>query len=179
MISDLCDLFMAFLRASNLGFGGGTAIIPLIQAEAVDKYHWMTMYQFTDTIAVTNVLPGPIATKIAAYIGYQVASWPGVIVALIAVILPTVLILIFLSSLMVRYAESDSLKAMLKGAKPVVTALLIVVTWDMAKEAFNIQHQIDYLTFVIAAAAVAGIYLFKIHPAVIIMISLGAGYFIF
>jgi chromate transporter len=82
MLTDLWNLFVAFFRASYLGFGGGPAIIPLIQAEAVDNYHWMTNSQFTDSIAVANALPGPIATKIATFIGYQVASWPGVIVAI-------------------------------------------------------------------------------------------------
>lgn len=93
-------------------------MIPLIQTEAVDNYGRMTSAQFTDSIAVANALPGPIATKIASYIGFRVASWPGGLVALTATVLPTVLI---------KYANFSALKAMLKGVRPVVAALLAVV----------------------------------------------------
>lgn len=179
MFSDLWNLFVAFFRASNLGFGGGPAIIPLIQAEAVDNYHWMTNSQFTDAIAVANALPGPIATKIASYIGYQVGSWPGVIIALSATILPTVLILIFLGSLLMKYANSNALKAMLKGVRPIVTALLAVVAFDMGVEAFNIQMSSDFLTVAIAVGAAALLYFFKVHPVLLIVFSMVVGYFVF
>lgn len=179
MLTDLLNLFVAFFRASNLGFGGGPAIIPLIQAEAVDHYQWMTNSQFTDAIAIANALPGPIATKIASYIGFQVASWPGVIVALIATVLPTILILIFLGNLLVKYANSNGLKAMLKGVRPIVTALLIVVALDMAKGAFSFQVPLDYLTIFIAAGAVGLLYFIKIHPALLIVLSMGAGLILF
>jgi len=175
---DLWHLFLAFLRASNLGFGGGPAIIPLIQAEAVDRYHWMSSSEFADLIAVANALPGPIGTKIAAYIGYQVASWPGVVVALTATILPTVLLLIFLGTLLAKYANSRALQAMLTGVKPIVAALLIVVAYQTAVDAFRINQRADYLTLVIAASAAVAMY-FKVHPSVLILASLALGYFIF
>ncbi|NLM21005.1 MAG: chromate transporter [Peptococcaceae bacterium] len=178
-MADLWNLFIAFLRASNLGFGGGPAIIPLIQAEAVDRYHWLTNAQFADVIAVTNALPGPIGTKIAAYIGYQVASWPGVIVALIATIMPTVLLLIFLGTLLSKYANSQALQAMLTGVKPIITALLLIVAYQMAVDAFHITQALDYITIVIAAAAAVALYFFKIHPSILILSSLVLGYFIF
>ncbi len=178
-MTELWNLFIGFFRASNLGFGGGPAIIPLIQAEAVDNYHWMTDSQFTDAIAVANALPGPIATKIATYIGYQVASWPGVIVALIATVLPTVLILIFLGTLLTKYANSMALKSMLKGVRPIVTALLVVVAFDMGVSAFQIQAPTDYLTIAIAAVAAAALYFIKVHPALLIVLSMAVGYFIF
>lgn len=179
MLSDLWNLFIAFFRASNLGFGGGPALIPLIQAEAVDNYHWMTNAQFTDTLAVANALPGPIATKIATYIGFQVASWPGVIVALIATVLPTVLILIFLGTLLTKYANSNGLKSMLKGVRPVITALLVTVAYDMAVSAFQIKAPLDCVTIAIAAGAAAALYFFKVHPVLLIVISMALGFFIF
>lgn len=178
-MSELWNLFIAFFRASNLGFGGGPALIPLIQAEAVDHYHWMTTSQFTDTLAVANALPGPIATKIATYIGYQVASWPGVIVAITATILPTVLILIFLGSLLTKYANSQGLKAMLKGVRPIVTALLALVAYDMAVSAFQIVSPVDYFTIAIALGAALSLYFFKVHPALLIVISMGIGLLVF
>lgn len=179
MLINLWHLFVAFLRASNLGFGGGPAIIPLIQAEVVDNYHWMTNAQFADTIAVTNALPGPIATKIAAYLGYQVASWPGVIVALVATILPTVLLLIILGNILAKYSQSETLKAAMKGVRPVVAALLFYFACGMGIDAFHITQAIDFATIAIAAGAGMALYFFNVHPVLLIILSMGIGYFIF
>lgn len=179
MITNLWHLFVAFFRASNLGFGGGVAIIPLIQAEAVENYHWMTNAQFTDLMAVTNALPGPVAIKIAGYIGYLVASWPGVVVALAATVLPTLFIVVAFGTLLMKYAKSNAMKAMLTGVRPIVTALLAVVAIDTAMEAFTIQAPVDLLTLVIAAGAAVSLYFFKVHPAVLVALSMLIGYFIF
>lgn len=176
---DLWHLFVAFFRAANLSFGGGAAMIPLMQAEAVDNYHWMTNAQFADLIAVTNALPGPIATKIAAYLGYQVASWPGVIVALLATILPTVLVLIILGNILAKYSQSETLKAALKGVRPVVAALLFYVAWSMGVDAFHITQAIDFATIAIAAGAAVALYFFKVHPVLLIVLSMVIGYIIF
>ena len=176
---DLWNLFVAFFRASNLGFGGGPAIIPLIQAEAVDHYKWMTNAEFTDALAVANALPGPIATKIATYIGYQVASWPGVLVALAATVVPTVIILVFLGNLLMKYANSEALKSMLKVVRPIVTALLAVVAYQMGVAAFDIHVPLDFFTVVIAAGAAGAIYFFKTHPALLIVASMFIGYIVF
>ena len=176
---DLWNLFVAFFRASNLGFGGGPAIIPLIQAEAVDNYKWMTTAEFTDALAVANALPGPIATKIASYIGYQVASWPGVLVALAATVVPTVIVMVFLGNILMKYANSQALKSMLKGVRPIVTALLAVVAYQMGVAAFGIQNPLDLFTVVIAVAAAGAIYFFKVHPALLIVSSMFIGYIVF
>ncbi|MDR1961901.1 MAG: chromate transporter, partial [Gracilibacteraceae bacterium] len=89
MLNDLWQLFIGFLRASNLGFGGGPAVIPLIQAEC-ERFGWLDAAQFSDAIAAGNALPGPIATKMAAYIGYKIAAWPGALVSVTATILPSI-----------------------------------------------------------------------------------------
>lgn len=179
MATDLWNLFMAFFRASNLSFGGGPAMIPLIQAETVDNHHWLTNAQFVDAIAMANALPGPLGTKVAAYLGYQVASWPGAIVALLATILPTVLVLIVLGGILKKYANSSNLKAALTGVRPIVTALLIIVAYEMAVDAFQIQVPLDYATVLIAVGSAAALYFFKLHPVLLIVLSMVIGYLIF
>ena len=103
MLAQLWDLLVAFARASNLGFGGGPAVVPLIKIEVVERYQWLTNAEFTDALAVGNALPGPIATKLAGYIGYQQAGWLGALVANIGVILPTVLAVILLAGFLMKY----------------------------------------------------------------------------
>ncbi|BAS26131.1 chromate transporter [Limnochorda pilosa] len=165
----LLDLFVGLFRASMLGYGGGPASIPLLEAEAVEHYHWLTPDEFATLLAAGNALPGPILTKMAGYIGYHVAGWVGALVGLITVVLPTALLLIGLLGLLQRFSESPVVAGMLKGVRPVVWVLFISLA-------------IDYLAFVktppailIAGAALAGIYLLHLHPAVLVAGALVVG----
>ena len=90
------QLIWAFLKIGVLGFGGGQAMIPLIEKEAVETYHWFTVAEFTDSIAFGNTLPGPIATKMAAAIGYKAGGVFGAMLSLAAMILPSIIVMILL-----------------------------------------------------------------------------------
>ena len=82
-MTDVLDLFVSFLRASILGFGGGPSMVLLIQSEVVDLHGWLSNAEFLDAFAFGNALPSPIATKLAAFTGYHVAGWPGAFAALL------------------------------------------------------------------------------------------------
>lgn len=77
-------LFLAFFIPGLIGFGGGPSTIPLIQKEVVDHYQMMTLTEYSSVIAIGNIFPGPIVTKLAGYIGYELA---GILVAVIAIFL--------------------------------------------------------------------------------------------
>jgi len=174
MLSQLWDLLIAFARASNLGFGGGPAVIPLIKIEVVERYHWMTNAEFTDALAVGNALPGPIATKLAGYVGYQEAGWLGALVANIGVILPTALAVILLARVLMKYSNSPVLKGMLKGVRPVVVVLIAQTAFDMGIGSFP-----NLITWGIALATVVSVFWLKLHPALIILVSMGFGLLVF
>ena len=173
-LSNLWDLLIAFTRASNLGFGGGPAVIPLIKIEVVERYHWLTNAQFTDALAVGNALPGPIATKLAGYVGYQVAGWLGVLAALSGTILPTVLAVILLTSFLMKYSNSPILKGMLKGVRPVVVVLIAQTAFDMGIGSFP-----NLTTWGIAVVTLVLLYWLKLHPALIIVLSMAFGLLVF
>lgn len=172
--TQLWDLLIAFTRASNLGFGGGPAVIPLIKIEVVERYHWLTNAQFTDALAVGNALPGPIATKLAVYVGYQVSGWLGVLAALIGTILPTVLAVILLTGFLMKYSNSPILKGMLKGVRPVVVVLIAQTAFDMGIGSFP-----NLTTWGIAVVTVVSLYWLKLHPALIIVLSMAFGLLVF
>ena len=174
MFAQLWNLFIAFTRASNLGFGGGPAVIPLIKIEVVEKYHWLSNAEFTDALAVGNALPGPIATKLAGYVGYREAGWLGVLVANIGVILPTVLAVILLAGFLMKYSNSPVLKGMLRGVRPVVVVLIAKTAVDMGLGSFP-----NLTTWGIALATVVSIYWLKLHPALIVIISMAFGLVVF
>ena|SRR5664279_5200792 len=174
MFNQLWDLLIAFTRASNLGFGGGPAFIPLMKIEVVEKYHWLTNAQFTDAVAVGNALPGPIATKLAGYVGYRVAGWLGVLAANIGTILPTVLAVILLAGFLMKYSNSPILKGMLKGVRPVVVVLIAKTAFDMGVGSFP-----NLTTWGIALVTVVSLYWLKLHPALIIVLSMVFGLLVF
>lgn len=174
MLKKLWDLFIAFARASNLGFGGGPAVVPLIKVEAVDRYKWMDNEEYADALAIGNALPGPIATKMAAYIGYKVAGWLGALAALIGTVAPTVIIVVLLGTLIMKYSNSPELKAMLKAVRPVVVVLVAQTAYDMGKKSFP-----TYSSWGIAVVTVALLYLANIHPAFIIVAAMLFGWAVY
>lgn len=85
------DIFLAFFIPGIIGYGGGPASIPLIENQVVSTYGWMTTAQFSDTLALANALPGPIATKLAGYIGYEQGGVLGAVIALFATVGPSLI----------------------------------------------------------------------------------------
>lgn len=174
MSKNVWDVFIAFTRAANLAFGGGPATIPLIQNEVVTRYHWMTDEEFADALAVSNSLPGPIATKLASFVGYRVAGWLGVLAGLTGTILPTLLITIFLGDLLIRYSNTPVLKAALTAVRPVVVILIAQSAYDLGKKAFPKNSRI---TWMIAVGALALMFLTQIHPGFLILTAMIIGNF--
>ncbi|MEI8598274.1 chromate transporter [Vibrio sp. M60_M31a] len=80
------DIFLAFFIPNIVGYGGGPAIIPLIEAQVVGQYGWMNASQFAEVLALGNALPSPIATKMAGYIGYEVGGTLGAFIAVFATV---------------------------------------------------------------------------------------------
>lgn len=171
----LWELFIAFFRASNFSFGGGPAMIPIIQNETVHKYQWLTSEDFTNVVAISNSMPAPIATKLAGMIGHRVKGWSGALAAIIGAVLPTALIMIFLGHLLINYADSPALQAMLKGVRPVVVVLLAQSALQMGQSAFK-----DKATWVLGIAAFAMMLIWPgLNPAFLVVISMILGIFIF
>ena len=123
----LINLFWAFLKTGALGFGGGQAMIPLIENETVTRYNLISATEFYETVALSNALPGPIATKLAVAIGYETSGLLGSLVALIAVILPSSIGIIIVFQLLNRFSDIPFVRGIQEAAKPLVAALIIGV----------------------------------------------------
>ncbi|MFC4775795.1 chromate transporter [Paenibacillus sp. GCM10023252] len=153
MSKDLWELFVGFGRSTLIGYGGGPSIIPLYEYETVEHYRWMGQEEFGQALAFGNALPGPIATKLAAYIGYKTAGWLGAAVALSAVVLPTALLMIVLVFVMNKLQKNPYIQGMIKGVQPVIFVMLAMLAYDFAKYAFGKGPGVlPYLPFVIGAA---------------------------
>ncbi|MEG0472325.1 MAG: chromate transporter [Solibacillus sp.] len=163
-------IFIAFFRSGILGFGGGPATIPLVHKEVVTNYKWMSDEEFSDVISIGNTLPGPIATKMAGYIGYRVGGWLGLVNALLATVLPTVLLIIILLSSLNQLSDSKFVNGMTNGVIPIVAVMMGALTWDFIKKAkTSLGVKIAGLIFIVSFIAII---LLDIHPGIVIAILL-------
>lgn len=160
------EIFIAFFRSGILGFGGGPSTIPLVQKEVVKTFHMMSDEEFSDVLSIGNTLPGPIATKMAGYIGYRVGGWLGLINALIATVLPTVVLMIVLLVSLNEFKDIDFVKGMTNGVVPIVAVMLGVMVWEFlvkSKKSLNLKT-----ATIILLASFVGMILLKLHPGIII-----------
>jgi chromate transporter len=134
------DIFLAFFIPGILGYGGGPASIPLVKEQVVDVYGWMTVSEFSEMLAVGNALPGPIATKMAGYIGYQQGGILGASVGLFATIAPSLLLMIGLLALIMKYKDSPRVKRLSLSIRPTIAILLGTMAFHFFAESyFNIS----------------------------------------
>lgn len=167
------QLFIAFFIPGILGYGGGPASIPLVEAEVVDRYGWMTTQEFGEVLAIGNALPGPIATKMAGYIGYTEGGLLGAAIALLAAVGPSLVLMIGLMFTLLKYKDSPQVKNITKLIRPVIAVLLGVMALQFFTESAETSGLIETL-------AIAGVSYFllevqKMHPAFVILLALAYG----
>lgn len=160
------DLFMAFFRVGIFGYGGGPSSIPLVHKEVVNKYKWMNEEEFGDLLALANTLPGPIATKMAGYIGYRVSGVIGMINAVLATIVPTIFLMIILLTSLRAYKDQPWVAGMTEAVLPVVGVMLAVLTWQFLKKS---KSGLGWpVTIILGAASVVLLEWLGVHPGIII-----------
>ncbi len=122
------ELFGIFFVIGACTFGGGYAMIPLIQDFVVNKFHWIEETTLTDFIAISESTPGPFAINISTFVGYQVAGPLGSICTTIAVVLPSLIVITIIAMVLTKFMNNKYVKGALKGVQPVVIALISSVT---------------------------------------------------
>ena len=168
--------FSGFLYSGNIRLRRWTAFIPLIQNEVVNRYGWVTLERFAELLAVGNSLPGPIAPKIAGYIGYELGGVLGVLVALFATIAPTLLAMLLVLGVLYKFKDSPRVKNMTALIRPTIAILLGVLAYEFFARSWNVSGSLHTIILVILS------YLFlekrKIHPAFVILGALFYGAFV-
>jgi chromate transporter len=164
------DLFLAFFRVGMLGYGGGPSSIPLVHKEVVEKYKWMNDDDFADVLALGNTLPGPIATKMAGYIGYRVAGFTGMVNAVMATIVPTILLMIVLLTSISSFKDLPWVAGMTKAVVPVVGVMLATLTWDFFKKSNETLGKVTAGLMVVGGLILMEV--LNVHPAILILVLL-------
>ncbi len=146
------ELAFSFLKIGFFGFGGGFAMIPLMQNAAVYQSGWLTSSQFGAAIALGQVTPGPVAIS-ATFIGYKVAGLPGALVATVAIFTPSLLCMYLLEKFYLKVRGNEITQAIMHGVLPVVAAIILTAAISLARQSPHYFWQ----TAVIAAVAALAI----------------------
>ncbi|CAG7617731.1 chromate transporter [Paenibacillus allorhizosphaerae] len=164
------NLFLGFFRIGLLGYGGGPTMIPLVHAEAVQKYSWMTDEEFTDVLAMGNALPGPIATKMAGYIGYKVKGALGAFIAIAAMVIPVLAGMILLLGLIYKLKDSGIVGGMTHGMQPVIGVMMAVMAYEFFKKSWKSWTKSRTLAWTLVS--VIALMLLDLNPGLLIGIAL-------
>jgi chromate transporter len=172
------QLFIAFFRIGIFGYGGGPTMIPLFHAECVKKYNWVTADDFADNLALGNALPGPIATKMASYIGYRVKGWLGAVVAISAMTLPVLIGMIALLGLVYNLKESGYVSGMIQAIQPVIGVMMAVLAYEFIQKGWKDAGKNKSVVIGLMLVSVILIPFFDIHPGILIGIALAGSFLI-
>lgn len=163
------NLLLGFFLSNVLGYGGGPASIPLMYQEIVTHNRWATDSEFSNIIALGNTLPGPIATKVAAFVGYDVLGIAGSVIALAATVVPSAVALVLLVKLLQKHRTSPVVKGLTLLVQPVIAVMMALLVWQLGAESVGSIGMWQSLG--IAAAAYWLMERRKIHPAIVICIA--------
>lgn len=183
------NLIWSYLKIGLFGFGGGYAMLALIEREIVGK-GWITEKMFTDIVAISQMTPGPIGINSATYIGYVVPAESGLdgwywgilgsVICTLVVVLPSFLLVAYTSHLITRYKDSNLIKGIFFGLRPVVIGLIAsAALLLMNGENFGYDAPDIIKSILICGGAFALVYFAKWHPIVVIILSGLAGYLLF
>lgn len=172
----LIELLVTFFLIGAFTFGGGYAMLPLIQEAVFDK-GWLTAQQLVDFVAVAESTPGPFAVNIATYIGIQKAGIPGAIFATAGVVLPSFIVILIIATAFEKFKTNKVVKGIMSGLKPAVIGLIASAAISIGKTAFIPEGIENFEIYQFATAAVifaiAAFMEFKkkLHPILVISVS--------
>ena len=173
------QLFFAFLQIGAFSFVGGYAAMPLIQAQVVQKFGWLSAADFSDLVTIAEMTPGPIAINAATFVGNQVAGIAGAVVATVGVILPSCLFVSVLAWLYMKYRKLSLLQGILHSLRPAVVAMIFTAGLGILVSALFRDGMISFAagnfqirSAVLVAAAFAALRIWKLNP-ILVMVACG------
>ncbi len=130
----LWHVFLTFFKIGAFTFGGGYAMIPLIQREAAEKRHWVSDEDILEIVAIAESTPGPIAINAATFVGYRAGGYLGALCATLGVVLPSFLIILAISGILRAFQENVYVRYAFRGIRAGVLALIVKALWGMYRK---------------------------------------------
>ncbi len=156
--------FLVFLKIGAFTFGGGLAMLPLIERELVDKNQWMTKEEFIDIIAVTQCMPGVIAANAAIYLGYHLFGFWGTVLGVLGAILPSFVIMLAAAEFFLAFRDNELVSAVFMGIRPAIAVLIFSAAVRLSKAVDKTGYNI-----LVALGSFVSISLFGVHPIIAIV----------
>lgn len=148
MINELTLLYLTFLKIGAFAFGGGYAVLPLIQKYVVNDMNWLTIAELTNLVSLSQITPGPIAINAATFIGIKVAGIPGALVATAAEVTPSCILMLVLGYFLFKGRKIKAMDNILKGLKPAIPGLIMIAAIDMFTSSVFSPEGIKYVGLV-------------------------------
>ncbi|WP_096233493.1 chromate transporter [Thermoanaerobacterium sp. RBIITD] len=167
-------LLFSFFKIGLFSFGGGYAMLPLIQQEVVNANNWLTTKEFINVVAISQVTPGPVAINTATYVGYKVAGIIGSTFATVGVVLPSVIIILTMSKFFFKFRNNKYVDAAFTGLRPAVVGLIAAAAILVAYGSF-----IDYKSVIIFLAAFIATSKYKVDPILMIILAGVIGFLVY
>lgn len=169
-LNTLWHIFIAFLKISPVTFGGGYAMIPLLEQAFTEKKKWIKKEEIVDILAFSQTVPGSIAVNAATFIGYRLASVPGAIAATLGMVTPTSVIIVLLASLFLGYQHLPIIQSAFLGIRPAIVALILYAAVKTGKTAI-----VDKITVFLGAIALIILLFVPIHPIFVLLVGAMTG----
>lgn len=160
----ILQLFLTFLKIGAFTFGGGYAMIPLIQREVVEKNKWLTDDDILDIIAIAESTPGPIAINAATFVGYKVAGFFGAFFCTLGVVLPSFIIILLISFVLDQFKAITAVQYAFNGIRAGVLALILKALINMYKKCPK-----GLVSYIVIAASFIGAALFNVNVLIVII----------
>ncbi len=159
MAALLLNLYCSFFKIGLFSFGGGYGMIPLMETELIARHGWLTAQEFIDIIAVAEMTPGPIAVNSATYAGFRMAGAAGSILATLGVVSPSLIILLSLSTVLMKMIRNRRVRRVVSGLRPAVIVLIVIATVSLGRAGL-----VDWTTVAIAVALFTASVLRRTNP---------------
>lgn len=183
------QLFYTFFKIGLFGFGGGYAMISMIQGEVVTRHEWLSSNEFTDIIAISQMTPGPIGINSATYVGYSAVVNAGYshavgilgsTIATVSVVLPSFILMVLISKFFLKYQKHPIIASVFEGLRPGVVGLLAAAALVlMNRENFGIYNWQILTSIILFAGTFIASYRYKVNPILLIVICGIIGYVTF
>ncbi|WP_194191714.1 chromate transporter [Clostridium chrysemydis] len=159
-------MFISFLKIGAFTFGGGYAMIPIIEKEVVEKNEWVSKDEFMDMLVVAQSLPGAMSVNTSIFIGYKIGGVLGAVMALLGVALPSFLIILLVATVFMQFRSNYYVNLAFKGISAAVPVLVLTGVVSLSKGVDKNKRNI--IIFVISLIALI---IFKVNPIIVIIIS--------
>ncbi|MBK5242465.1 chromate transporter [Clostridium sp.] len=161
----ILNMFWTFFKIGAFTFGGGYAMIPLIEIEVVNKKQWISKEDFLDIIVISQTFPGALAVNSSIFIGYRISGILGAIIGLLGVIIPSFFIILCIAVFFMKFRDYYYVDLVFKGIAAAVPMLILIAVVSLSKSLKK-----SYANLIIIIVSLVSILFLNVHPVIVILI---------